>query len=115
MGGAKLRVRVSLDPVVTGPTKGDAVLFVIARRAGTVGGPPLAVVRSPGPAFPVELEIGQDNVMIPGLRFEGPIQLTARLDADGNAMTRMAGDLQGAAPEPVKPGAEVEITLDQRI
>lgn len=113
--GPTIRVRVRLDPAVVGQVPGDAVLFVIARHAGAVGGPPLAVVRTPGPAFPAEFEIGPGNVMIPGLRFEGPMDLTARLDSDGNAMTRMAGDFQGAVPEPVEPGAEVEIVLDQRL
>ena len=114
-GGPAIRVRVSLDPALEGEVPGDGVLFVIARKAGAVGGPPLAVVRTPGPAFPAKFEIGQDNVMIPGLRFEGPLDLTARLDVDGNAMTRMAGDFQGTLADPVEPGAEVEIVLDQRL
>ncbi len=114
-GAPAIRVRVSLDPALAGEVPGDGVLFVIARKAGATGGPPLAVVRTPGPAFPVEFEIGQANVMVPGLRFEGPVDLTARLDMDGNAMTRMAGDFQGALADPVEPGAEAEIVLDQRL
>jgi len=114
-GGPAIRVRVSLDAALEGEVPGDGVLFVIARKAGVAGGPPLAVVRTPGPAFPAEFEIGQANVMIPGLSFEGPLDLTARLDADGNAMTRMAGDFRGALANPVEPGAEVEIVLDQRL
>lgn len=114
-GGPNIRGRVSLGPAVAGELPGDGVLFIIGRRAGTAGGPPLAVLRIPGPAFPVEFEIGQANVMIPGLRFEGPVTLTARLDADGNPMTRAPGDVQGAAPGPVEPGGEVEIVLGQRL
>ena len=110
-----IRVRVRLDPALAGEVPGDGVLFVIARKAGVQGGPPLAVVRTPGPAFPAQFEIGQANVMIPGLRFEGPLVLTARLDVDGNAMTRTAGDFQGAVADPVEPGAAVEIVLDQRL
>ena len=114
-GEPAIRVRVSLDPALAGEVPGDGVLFVIARKAGAIGGPPLAVVRTPGPAFPVEFEIGQANVMVPGLVFEGRLDLTARLDMDGNAMTRIAGDFQGALADPVEPGAEVEIVLDQRL
>jgi len=114
-GEPNIRGRVRLDPAVVGEVVGDGVLFIIGRRAGAAGGPPLAVLRIPGPAFPVEFEIGQDNVMIPGLRFEGPVALTARLDADGNAMTRAPDDIQGAAPGPVLPGGEAEIVLDQRL
>jgi hypothetical protein len=66
--------------------------------------------------FPVDFEIGPENVMIPTMRFEGDLTLTARLDSDGNAMTRLPGDLQGSLAESVQPGsAGVEIRLDQRI
>jgi hypothetical protein len=88
------------------------VLFVIA-RAGSAG-PPLAVVRIVGPRFPVEFEIGPGDRMIQTLPFVGPLRLTARLDADGNATTRSPGDLQGAAPGSVSPGTTgVEVVLDE--
>jgi hypothetical protein len=46
--------------------------------------------------------------------FAGPLQLTARLDADGNAMTRAAGDLQGETPQPHQPGESgIAIVIDQ--
>ena len=92
-----------------------AILFVIARHAGAVGGPPLAVQRIPGASLPASFRIGPENVMIPSMRFEGEIQLTARLDSDGNAMTRTPGDLQGAAPSPVMPGGQVDILLDEAL
>ena len=44
--------------------------------------------------------------MMPGVRFEGPLALTARLDADGDAMTRDARDPGTKAPVTVSPGAE---------
>jgi len=82
-----------------------STLFIIARPAGRSGGPPLAVVRQSSPSFPFDFEIGPDNVMIPTMRFEGAITLTARLDRDGDAMTTGAGDLSGSAGSAVKPGA----------
>lgn len=113
--GAAIRGRVHLDPDLEGGVTGEGVLFVIARSAGSSAGPPLAVVRIPGPRFPVDFEIGPGNVMISGVRFEGPIALSARLDRDGNAMTRAPGDVQGALPRSVVPGATVEIVLDRRV
>jgi len=89
-----------------------AILFVIARTAGARGGPPLAVLRIPDPRFPQVFAIGPENVMIPSLRFEGPIQLSARLDRDGNAMTRDDADLEAATSSSLQPGAEgVELLL----
>ena len=35
--------------------------------------------------------------MIKSRPFVGPLQITARLDADGNATSRTPGDLQGTA------------------
>lgn len=88
----------------------SAVLFLIARGGG--GGPPLAVRKLPAGPFPVEFEIGPEHVMIPGTPFSGPIQLTARLDADGDAMTRSESDLESAGIPGLEPGdAGVELVL----
>jgi len=111
-----IRGRVEIEPSLASQAPPNALLFVIARRHGQVGGPPLAVVRVPEPRFPVEFEIGQAQVMIPSLRFEGEIALSARLDGDGNAMTRLPGDLAGQLADPLPTGArDVTLTLDQRL
>jgi cytochrome c-type biogenesis protein CcmH len=113
-GSSPIRGTVRVDPALAGRAPASAVLFVIARAGVATAGPPLAVRRIPSPRFPAEFEIGPDDVMIQGMRFEGEIRLSARLDADGNAMTRRAGDLQGRAASAVAPGAEgVELVLDE--
>jgi hypothetical protein len=54
--------------------------------------------------------------MIPSMRFEGEIQISVRLDSDGDAMTQLPGDLSGAASTPSTPGAHgVDILLDTQI
>ncbi len=111
-----IRGRVEIAPELVKHAGSGSVLFLIARSAAAGGGPPLAVRRFVSPRFPLEFEIGQENVMIPSMRFEGAIQLTARLDSDGNAMTRLPGDLQGAMSTPLSPGAVgALLTLDQRL
>lgn len=110
--GAPVRGRVTIAPELVARAPAGAVLFVIARRGAT--GPPLAVKRVESPKFPFEFEIGPGDRMIQAMPFAGPIQLSARLDGDGNATSRTAGDLQGAAPGPVEPGArDVEIVLGE--
>jgi hypothetical protein len=53
--------------------------------------------------------------MVQGIPFAGEIQLSVRLDGDGDAMTRRPGDLSGSAQAPVEPGTRgVRIVLDQR-
>jgi hypothetical protein len=86
------------------------VLFLIARSSEV--GPPLAVKRlSVGP-FPMAFEIGPTDVMVPGTPFAGPIQVTARVDSDGNPVTVEAGELSGRLSTTVEPGArDLELVL----
>ena len=111
-----IRGRIQIAPELVDDIQPGSILFLIARSAGVSAGPPLAVRRMASPRFPLEFEIGQENVMIPSMRFEGAIALTARLDSDGNAMTRLPGDLSGAVATPLSPGAEgALLTLDQKL
>ena len=92
--------------------RSDAVLFIIARVGGA--GPPLAVKRIRSPRFPLQFSIGPDDRMIATRPFQGALQLTARLDADGDAISRDPGDLQGRADGTYPPGASnVTIVLDE--
>lgn len=116
VAGEVIRGRVEIAQALAADAPPNAILFVIARRQGQAGGPPLAVVRAPDPRFPFEFEIGQAQVMIPSMRFEGEISLSARLDGDGNAMTRTPGDLAGQLDGPVAPGASgVVLTLAEKL
>jgi hypothetical protein len=102
---------VELAPEFAGRTPANAVLFIIARHGA---GPPLAVKRVADPRFPVEFSIGPEDRMIQSMPFTGPIELTARIDGDGNATSRSPGDVMGTARAgPVEPGAAgVAILLD---
>lgn len=114
-GGSPIQGRIEIAPALTGARPANGVLFVIARPQGARGGPPLAVLRIPSPSFPLEFSIGPDDVMIPSMQFEGAISLSARLDADGNAMTKGAEDLSSPVEEPLAPGATgVRIVLSER-
>ncbi len=114
--GPSLRVVVSLDPAHA--EGADGTLFVILRPAGSPNqGPPVAVKKLDRPSFPAEVEIGPADVMMPGVPLTGPFDLYVRLDRDGNAMTRGAGDLVSARPTTgVSPGGEaVRVALDERL
>lgn len=114
-GAAKtVRGRVSVAPEFASRVPAGAVLFIIARRAAV--GPPLAVKRVRDPRLPLEFSLGPEDRMIQTMPFEGPLQLSARLDGDGNAMSREPGDLLGALPGPVEPGDQgVEIVIDRSL
>jgi hypothetical protein len=75
------------------------VVFIIARRSG---GPPgmgsmMAVQKHPLGQFPMPFTLSARDSMIPGRHFEGRMDITVRIDKDGDGMTRKKGDLFGQA------------------
>lgn len=89
-----------------------AVLFLMA-RVGPKGSL-LAVQRIASPSLPMRFAIGPGDRMGRRVPFAGEFQLSARLDADGDASSRNPGDLQGRAPGTYAPGASgVRIVLDE--
>jgi hypothetical protein len=110
--GDPIRGRIEISEELSGRLPTGAVLFVIARMGEA--GPPIAVKRIVSPRFPLDFEIGPDDRMTDKIPFAGSLQLTAWVDADGNATTHEAGDLRGRIPEAVSPGARgIALTIDE--
>ena len=107
-----IRGAVSVAEKLAGRVPEGAVLFLIARHDGA--GPPVAVERIANPRFPLEFSLGSEDRMIQTLPFAGELQISARLDADGNALSRQPGDLEGRAAGAASPGATgVVVVLDE--
>ena len=85
---------ISIDPRLKVGLNPSAGLFIFARPEGVDSGPPLAVKRHSVFQFPFEFDIGQLNTMMEGSQFEGAMNLTARLDQDGNRKSS-PGDVEG--------------------
>jgi tetratricopeptide (TPR) repeat protein len=68
----------------------NAVVFVTVRESGTTGGPPVAVKRLPA-AFPLRFAIGPGDSMM-GQALPARARLEARVDSDGDPLTRDAKD-----------------------
>lgn len=102
-GLVKLGEGVKADAV-----KPTDVLFVMARESqgDNLAGRLVAVQRYSGLKFPKRWELGPTNVMVPGIPFTGPFIVTARLDRDGDPMTRGKDDLYATIPTPVITGAD---------
>jgi len=112
--GSPVRGTISVAPELADRLPREGVLFVFARPLG--GGPPVAARRLPVTELPLEFELGPNDRMVEGVPFQGPFQLVARIDADGNATTRTPGDLQGASLAPVNPGdTDVTLVLDEAL
>ncbi len=110
MTGNSIHGSVRLGLGVQAPDQG--VLFVIARGPG--GGPPLAVKRLPVGPFPLAFQVGPADVMLKGRPFRGPIALSARIDRDGDPLTREPDNLVGKVDALLEPGARgAELVLQR--
>ncbi len=90
---------------------GDS-LFIAARKGQ--GGPPLAVARLSLAPFPIAFELTRDNVMVAGAgELDGVVELTVRIDKDGDAMTRTPGDLFAKLPGVQVGDTAVRVVIDQ--
>lgn len=101
---AGVRVTLDLDP---GAKQRTGIVFVIARNPG--GGPPVAVKRVVATTFPFNLEITAADSMM-GQSLPASFRLEARLDADGDPMTKPPTD-PAAMQDGVAPGASVRLAL----
>ena len=113
--GQTISGTIAIDAKLKAKIDPNAALFIIARPAGGPGGPPLAVKKIDKPAFPLSYSLSQDNVMMQGTPFSGKINISVRLDKDGNPSTRGAGDLTGEYKKnPAEVGAKnADVILDQ--
>jgi hypothetical protein len=112
--GPPLTGQILLAPELAGRVPEGAVLFLMAWASGP--GAPVAAKRISAPEFPLAFELGPDDRMPHETPFEGPFRLTARIDGDGDAATRIAGDLHGAAQGTHRAGATgVTILIDEAL
>jgi cytochrome c-type biogenesis protein CcmH len=79
-------------PAALAPRVGArAIVFVTVRESGAAGGPPVAVKRLPASSFPLRFAIGPGDSMM-GQPLPARARLEARVDSDGDPMTRDASD-----------------------
>jgi cytochrome c-type biogenesis protein CcmH len=111
---AQISGKITINPKLKGSIDPNAALFIIARPAAAASGPPLAVKKIDRPSFPVDYTLSQDNAMM-GMPFTGKINITVRLDKDGNPVTRTPGDMTGDYKKnPVEVGTKnVDVVIDQ--
>ena len=76
----------------------------MAREAGVTGGPPVAVEKLIPAQFPIAFTVGVANSMM-GQGLPPKVRVEARIDFDGNAMTREPND-PIAVLDPVSAGTK---------
>ncbi len=105
-GAAASGVHVTLDLDASAKQR-TGIVFVIARNPA--GGPPVAVKRVVATSFPMDVEITSADSMM-GQTLPATFRLEARLDGDGDPMTKPPTD-PSAMQNGVAPGATVRLAL----
>lgn len=82
---------VDLDAALRGKVAQGAVVWLIVREAGVEKGSPVAVQRFPASAFPIAFSIGEADAMA-GEPFPEKVRIEARIDSDGDPLTRNPSD-----------------------
>jgi cytochrome c-type biogenesis protein CcmH len=93
-GGRTVSGVIDLDASARASVSPGAIVFVMLRDASFGAGPPLAARRLPASSFPLAFEIGQGDVMAGG-QIPDEVLVEARLDSDGDPVTRPPTDPYG--------------------
>lgn len=112
--GRVLRVRVSVDPARAASLPPGGALFVFLRESER--GPPLAVARQPLGGWPVEVELTDASVMLPGRsldQFAGG-QVVARISPSGEPRAN-PGDAYGAVALSASLPDHVDVVIDSQV
>ena len=113
--GAVVHVRVKLGAALGGKVPSGAPLFVLARDP-TQPGPPFAVKRFPTAALPMDVELSEQDAMLPSrtIRTAHTLVIVARFSASGMP-NAASGDLYGEVPYELATAKPVELTIDKQV
>lgn len=106
---------LELDPKVKDKVKAGDVIFLVARKADPNGAPgmPLAVKKLTVQSFPLPFSLDSRDAMIAGTELRGSVVVTARVDKDGDAITKTPGDVTGTTKPVVPPQEKLVLSLDK--
>ena len=98
-----------------------SVMFVMARQVSPDGGRGMAVAAKKVPVgstdqFPMKFRLSSADVMMQGAAFAGKMRIEARIDQDGDAISKQPGDVTGQTNGLIEVGQQdVEFYLDSKI
>ena len=105
---------ISVADALKDKTPKGATLFIMARIEGMTAGPPVLVKRVSDVTLPYAFKLEQGDLMMQAPTLPERLSLQARLDQDGDAMSKVPGDIVGATKQGFKLGATgIDVTLDQ--
>jgi tetratricopeptide (TPR) repeat protein len=102
---------IEIDPRLAGSVPAGGLVFVTARPAGVTQGPPVAVKRLPA-SFPLRFELTSADSMM-GQPLPDKLRLEARLDADGDPLSRGATDFAARLDDVPVGRVDLKLVLKQ--
>lgn len=98
---------------------GSGTLFLMLKSSTAARGMPRAAMRIDNPRFPLEFDIGPEHVPLQVENkadlLAGTLYLSARLDADGNALSKDSGDLESDVLEVQADQDPIHLALDRSL
>ncbi len=104
---------LELDASLSGQKFSGAIVFVTLREGGFGAGPPLAARRIPAASFPMAFEIGSRDSMT-GEPLPDDLLVEARVDSDGDPITRPPSDPYGRADRVAAGSTGLKILLKRK-
>jgi hypothetical protein len=108
---------VTVDPKLASNVQGKVTLYVVVKHADASGEPtgtPIAVTRLEFDGHPLAFRLSDADAMIGGETITGPVVVIARLDHDGDVITKQPGDLSGAV-HGTAPADGLQLVLDTAV
>jgi hypothetical protein len=104
--------KIELSPKVRANVKpGDVIYLSVRQSQDGMPGQILAVDRFEAKDLPISFLVDGHKAMVPGTDFKGKVIISARVDKDGDAMTKNPGDVEGKTVTEI-PNKRVVVTLD---
>lgn len=113
--GGSITGEIVLAPALA-KKKPSGTLFLVARRPSdnpSARGTLIAVKKLPATKFPLSFSLSGADMPFQQGAFEGELVLTARIDQDGDPLSRQKGDVFGALPKVQVGATNVKVALDQ--
>jgi hypothetical protein len=107
---------ITLAPARKADVTPTDVVYLVARRVADnpgARGSLVAVKRFTASSFPIEFSLSQADMMFKNGAFEGELTLAARVDKDGDPITRKKGDVFGTVDRVKVGAAGVEVKLTE--
>lgn len=106
---------IKLDGKVKDKVAAGDVIYLVARKyeeGSTAPGTPLAVRKLTVDKWPIKFSLDSRDAMFAGTKLAGKVVVTARVDKDGDAMTKNPGDVTGQSKPCEPPKKDVVVSLD---